>query len=263
MPHTPTSNEKHATVRVANASDVPAALAQVDAPGVETRCVVLPSSLRRDDPAAAVVRARIRSSGGTSTLLLPATGLAALAPARLRRGSPLWMRCVLRRPDGPRRTVRLPARLDERVAIWSVTDVDVVRGHGPYVLDLLERYLHPLDRLRQAAAPARDDAAADVNLGVRMTGHLLVKRIEGGVLAFSTTDPIAAELFALALADEDLAPTLETAGPWEERVVQRATELQLGVAIPDHLHVTTASPLSGAASRAISRVCARIDVRAP
>ncbi|MDQ3656821.1 MAG: hypothetical protein M3457_17320, partial [Chloroflexota bacterium] len=63
------------------------------------------------------------------------------------------------------------------------------------------------------------------------------------------------------LADEDLAPGRSVAGPWEDRVVQRATELEIGVQIPQHLGIDLVTAPGKAVRTALERVMARIGVR--
>jgi hypothetical protein len=219
--------------------------------------LVLPASLRRADPLAGAVRAHLRDTGNASHLLLPVNPAAAL----LGRPAGGWRDVVLPVPDGPPTPATLPARLLGPDPVWTVTDVDAVRGAGPWVLDLVARYLHPRSRLRQLASPRRADAVVDVNLVARPAACVIGTSVGPTALVAITRDPIAAELVALALADEELDPKRTTTGPWEDRVVQRATELQLGIQIPAHLTFHLAGTPDPAVERVLQRVADRIGVR--
>jgi hypothetical protein len=66
---------------------------------------------------------------------------------------------------------------------------------------------------------------------------LVAARLDRGVVVADTSDPIAAELVALAFADLDRPSSAEYTGPWEDQLVQRATELQIGVLLPSAISV--------------------------
>ncbi len=222
--------------------------------------LVLPSSLLRTDRLAQAVRQELRRGGIDTHLVLPANPVAALIRRSPRGSGERWAEVEIRTPDRPSVTVRLPARLTRDMSIWSVTDVDRVGGTGPYVLDLVARYLHPASRFRQIATPRRADAAVDLNLAVMPSRFVVGKTLGGRAVVGLTTDAIAAELFALALADEDLPPNRSVAGPWEDRVVQRATELELGIQIPRQLAIDIAGQPREGIREAIGRVAGRIGV---
>jgi len=222
--------------------------------------LILPSSLRRADPLATALRDMLRASRVPSHLLLPANPAAAIAGHVARSGTAGWATTDLRPPDIPPATITLPLRLTGPEPIWSVTDVDRVGGKGPYVLDLIARYLHPRSRLRLLASQRRSDAAVDVNLVARPSRGVVGKAVGNGVIVGVVDDPIAAELVALALADELLPPGWIATGPWEERVVQRATELQLGIQIPQQLAVSVIGTPAPDALTTIRRATDRIGV---
>jgi hypothetical protein len=158
--------------------------------------------------------------------------------------------------------VLLPARLVDAPARWIVTDLAGAGGRGPYALDLLARYLAPSDRLRLLASRRRDIALpVDLHLGVPVAWHIVSQSMPGYALVAATADPIVAELVALALAEENLPANLSVEGVWEDRLIQRATELDLGIQIPDQIAVS----LEGAdrfpdAHGAVMRMASRIDV---
>ncbi len=217
--------------------------------------VILPSSLQRTDPLASAVRQELTSQHITSHLILPANPALALIG-----GNGPWLNLDVRPPDNPPSPVTVPARLNGRQPIWTVTDVDAVRGAGPYVLDLPARYAHPRTRIRQLASRGRAVKVVDVNLVIRLSFCIVGKMADGIAIVGVTTDPVIAELFALALADEDLPTAQSVTGPWEDRIVQRATELELGVRIPREIAVVHANRPGKGVRTILDRVLARIGV---
>jgi hypothetical protein len=67
--------------------------------------------------------------------------------------------------------------------------------------------------------------------------HLIVRRFPAFTLLAAATDPIAAELFSLALVDEALPEDTQVIGPWEDDFVQRAAEIELGARLPSDIRV--------------------------
>jgi hypothetical protein len=222
--------------------------------------LVLPSSLRRADRIAAALREQLRAYGVASHLVLPVNPLAALA--HLGRGKRIahWCTVNITLPDKPPGTVCLPAQMIGENPVWTVTDVDAVSGRGPFVLDLIARYVHPILRVQLLASSSRADDAVDVNLVVRISVSVIGKMVGSFAMVGVTSDPIAAELFAMALADEDLAVNRAVVGPWEDRVIQRATELELGVRIPQDLSISLAGEISQPAREAVERIVRRFGV---
>ena len=222
--------------------------------------VVLPSTRSRRDRLAGAVRADLRDRGVPTHLVIPGHPLAAMARTD-RPGNPAWRSVAIAPPDRTATRVLLPARLVDAPARWIATDVAGVGGRGPYALDLLAHYVHPRDRVRLLASRRRDDAAVDLNLGVTTGLYVISLEVTGFTLCAVTTDPIAAELVALSLAEENLPAHVSVQGIWEDRVIQRATELDLGIQVPAQLAVT----LAGAdrfpeAHGAVLRLVSRIDV---
>ncbi len=74
---------------------------------------------------------------------------------------------------------------------------------------------------------------------------------DDGWLAVATRDPIAAELWALALAERFLPADVEIQGPWEEPAVQRATELGMGIRVPADMRIVPDIPGEAATARSL------------
>jgi hypothetical protein len=222
--------------------------------------IVLPSSLRRTDRVAFVVRDFLRKLHVSSRLILPANPISELIRLGSGADDVQWRSVTYAPSHSASQTIRLDSRLLSGKPLWTVTDVDAVRGGGPFVLDLLARYVHPVSRFRFLGRQAQADAVVDVNLAVHITTSVIGKEFGTFALVGVTSDPIAAELLALAIADEDLPPDHSVIGPWEDRVVQRATELELGVRIPQELSLSIIGAATVATRAVIERVSGRIGV---
>jgi hypothetical protein len=132
-------------------------------------------------------------------------------------------------------------RLDRRVAsaahLVAAVDLDRVGSRGPFVLDLLARYVSPIDRARLLASRRRFEAVARVNLLRRFDWIVIRRRFAQGEVWIETGDAIAGELVCLALSEDLLPAGRAVAAPWEDDLVQRATELDLGVRYPGEIRI--------------------------
>lgn len=211
-----------------------------------TPTAVVPATLRRDDPATREIRSALRARGGRSTVVTPRPA-AGLLGGR-------W-----RRVDALERSWRIDARLTE--GYIAVVTVHPDHARGPFALDLPSRFLHPADRVRVLARPDRARALADIAAAALPARALIVAPVAEGWVGLATADPIAAELWALALAEPHLDGRLEMQGPWEDPTVQRATELELGARIPAEILAELAAPLPSPARDALERAARRLDIR--
>lgn len=252
--------DRHVTITIATGATWAEAIGALKLESGKTPVLILPSSLRRTDRLASAVRYQLRRAGIASHLVLPAHPASALIGQVRRSTQGRWLEVELRAPGVSPSWITIPARLNGPESIWTITDVDAVGGTGPYILDLLARFAHPRTRLRQLASRRRSDAVVDVNLVATPSRCVMGKLVGGTVVVAIVNDPIAAELFALALADEDLPPDRVVTGPWEDRVVQRATELELGVQIPQHIAVNLVTTPEPGVRTALERTLTRIGV---
>jgi hypothetical protein len=194
--------------------------------------LLLPTSGRRQDPAVASIRRQLRTIGVDSSVLLPG-GLVSLAPFTQPEGG-AWQSATINVPGQPGMAVSLPSRLLSSQETWIVIDVDAVAGRGPHVLDLAARYLRHTDRLRGLRTRERTWVVA-VNSLLNVTRLVGTANLDGLAVATSTRDLVAGELLALAMAGLHLPQSSSVTGVWEDPLVQRATELQLGVLYPGQL----------------------------
>ena len=114
--------------------------------------------------------------------------------------------------------------------------VEVAR-HGPFVLDVPARFVHPRQRLRLVSDRERSGLTAEVASAVPISLIVVSLILPEGALVAATTDVIAAELVALALSERCLGSVRAYTGPWEDAVVQRATELGMGVLVPSAIRL--------------------------
>jgi hypothetical protein len=198
--------------------------------------VVLPSSLDHLDPVASEVVAHLPEEAD-GTIVVPVSGAAArrafLSPTVL--GD--WRDMPIKAPAGKLHSALMPGSI--ALAEYRVVAVDVVEvaRQGPFVLDLAARFVHPRQRVRIVADSARSELGAEIASAVRFDLHVVSLILPEGTYLAATSDPIAAELVALALAERCIGSTRAFTGPWEDAVVQRATELELGVLLPSRIRL--------------------------
>jgi hypothetical protein len=251
------SSHLPSTIHLSIAPDLAQCLALLPAPSItpHDEIVILPSSLSRRDEAAAELRRWLRSAGIRSHLLVPESFLAA---ALGRRGSS-WTRVDTGVGDLP---VSIPTRLARAQEAWTMTDIDETGGRGPYVLDLPARHANVMTRVLALGSPQRAALAVSLLRVVPLANHLVVRRFPSCTLLATTQDPIAAELFSLSLVDETLADDTQVIGPWEDDLVQRAAELELGARLPSDIQLTVRGTRPPSLEVMIGRIAGRMGMEA-
>jgi hypothetical protein len=210
-------------------ADSAATLAGLLPTDAERAIPVVPSTLEGAHPAVAAVRNALRRHRLRTTQLVPRPAVTAIVAGRRR-----WQGVAI-----GDRTWRVDARLTANPYL-AIAIIDDAHRAGPFVLDLPSHFLHPADRVRLLARPDRARLVADLAGAAPPAGSLVLAPCAGGWLSVTTRDPIAAELWALALAERYHDARLEMTGPWEDATVQRATELELGVRISAEMTVAVA-----------------------
>lgn len=210
---------------------LPTLIAHVQGPSV-----ILPSSLDAMDPVAEEILSHLPEDA-EGDIIIPVSGGAArrafLSPTVLGdwRDMPVGI-------QGSRlQSALMPGTISSARHRMIAVDVVEVARHGPFVLDLAARYVHPRQRVRVVADAARSELAAEIASAVRIDLNVVSLTLREGTFLAATTDPIAAELIALALAERCIGSTRAFTGPWEDDVVQRATELELGVLLPSRIRL--------------------------
>jgi hypothetical protein len=151
------------------------------------------------------------------------------AGALLRRGSH-WTAVDIDAGAQRLRTVRMPADLVGTQRLLAVNDLRGLSDpRPPIAIGLWALFAHPVVRMGARFAGARDGLTAEVALAVHPDRYVLIdsSRPAGLTVVVATPDPIAADLVLLAL--RQLRIKHRGPGPWEDPLVQVATELDLGV----------------------------------
>lgn len=180
----------------------------------------------------AAIRDRIAVVDGVAT---PPT-IAGQAVAMI-RSADYWRMIPLDQPGTVLASVALPAALMAAASFIYLLRSRRDRRDDPLALDLLARFVHPRQALLLRGDADRAGLIAEINLATRPRIVLVQASLPPWSLVMATTDLIAADLFGLAFREHFLPPGTEIAGPWEDRLVQRATELSLGVTVPGQLEL--------------------------
>lgn len=208
---------------------------------------ILPSNMEHDDKWAELAAQKLPGDA-VPHIKVPMTGAAArrafLTPSVLGQ----WIDRPVRATDAAMSSVTLPqdiAQANHRIVVLSV---DEWYRPGPFILDLPARFIHPRQRMRLLASAERGAMAAEIasafayDLCVIVHEESEEKPASRKQLVIATTDPVAAELVALALSELATGVPRGFTGPWEDPVVQRATELELGVVLPQRIRLIVGGP---------------------
>ncbi len=141
------------------------------------------------------------------------------------------------------RQVKLPRTLVEADAIAAATDLRGATSARPIiVLGLWAELASPVHRIGAILTGPREGLTAEIGLAVGPAALLVVDRLAapGQLVAVATGDPIACELVSLAFWQLRQRNAGDLPGPWEDPLIQRATELGLGATQPSELRVSAA-----------------------
>jgi hypothetical protein len=180
------------------------------------------------------------TSGQAAPIVVAPSGLFSGAPRRSVRGGAFWVTVEV----GARgeRIGRVPVRRDVAGA-GSLVAVAALRldraERPPLALGLWPGFVHPRLALAARLGGDRVPFVAEIALAFAPRLLLLVGQTATRSFAVATSDRIAADLVGLALRAEYVAPDADRVGPWEDPLVQRATELGLGVRLPRQINLQT------------------------
>jgi hypothetical protein len=110
-------------------------------------------------------------------------------------------------------------------------------GRPPLALGLWPGFVHPRLALAARLGGERVPLVAEIALAFAPRVLVLVGQTRSRALAVATTDRIAADLVGLALRAEYADTDADRLGPWEDPLVQRTTELGLGVRLPRQINL--------------------------
>ncbi len=141
-----------------------------------------------------------------------------------------------------------------------VAAIDLQGATSP--IGLWSAYVHPLAGAAAGPSSSRSSLAADLALAFS-PGVVLIGGTVGSLdIGVATEDLIAAELITVALRESGD----DEAGPWENPLVQRATELEMGVTRPEQIRIvphwagSPSSPQSGAILALADRLGLRLGL---
>ena len=138
------------------------------------------------------------------------------------------------------RSVRLPKSLVDSAGLAVAADLRAIDPDRPVVaLGLWALLAAPEQRLGALITGPREGLTAEIGLAVSPDVLIAVVGLSstGPLVGIVTDDPIALELIALAFWQSRQPSRFDLPGPWEDPLVQRATELGLGITQPSQLDV--------------------------
>lgn len=139
------------------------------------------------------------------------------------------------------RRVNLPVAIVDADLVVAAIDAREIKTARPELaLSLWSKLVPPRYRMAARLTGARDGLATEFLLARPPDSVLIVDRAgqSQGLVAVAGTDIIATEVVALALRDVSLPAPSSSPGPWEDHLVQRATELSLGCSGPVEIQIS-------------------------
>jgi hypothetical protein len=230
---------------------VVAAGSQKDAVGLALSAIGLGDAPSVPSPIAVVAaNERTASDGGLAQIVrasaAPDRAVWIAIPERLSRA--IW-RLVDRSADrgisvdaglsGERASsIKLPATIAGAATVVAVNDLRGETAERPVIaLGIWPRFAGLRARIGVRMAKPEDGLAAEVAVAVRPALVVLAASWRERSLVVATTDQVAAELVGLAIRQSTRDGDEEEVGPWQDPLVQRATDLDLGVRIPDQIAI--------------------------
>jgi len=119
------------------------------------------------------------------------------------------------------------------VAVTSISPADAPAD--PIVIGMWARFAHPRQRTGARLSNPRDGLTAEIALAVNPALVLVFATLDDMPILIATSDQLVAELSGLAIRQCMVRTSSDSIGPWEQPLVQHATELDLGVATPSEI----------------------------
>lgn len=217
----------------------------------------------RDGSLVRVVARELRAHGHALGIVAPPSTTAGAVLGARRTD---WATIPLAGRGERLKDAKLPRALVGQAALVAVNELDPEEPRRPVAIGLWARFAHPGQRLGAALSSDRDGLTPEIALAVDPALMVLGVPWRDATLVVAATDQIAAELAGRAALDL-LAPVpAEPIGPWEQPLVQRATELGLGVRTPAGIRAERqwigdpADPLAAEFERFAAALLARIGV---
>lgn len=160
----------------------------------------------------------------TTAIVRPSSG-----PSGMLRRSRYWTDVDIDARAQRLRSVRMPSPLVGNQRLLAVNDLRGNAESRPTIaLGLWAEFAHPVVRMGARLGGTTDGLVAEIALAVHPDRYVLIDSLRqlGLTYVFATTDIMCAELVPLALRAE--RGRGRSVGPWEDRLVQAATDLDLG-----------------------------------
>lgn len=177
----------------------------------------------------------------------------------------IWRR-VAERPE-PSSPFKLPVGIVDSGALVVANDLRGETAARPAIaLGVWARFAGVRERIGVRVLPPEHGLAAEIAATVRPELILLADSWRGRSLVVAASDQVAAELAGLAIRQASGASDEAALGPWQDPLVQRATELDLGVRIPEQIALRAVWQDSKGGSGCdefrgfIAGVCARLGI---
>jgi hypothetical protein len=193
-----------------------------------------PKTARAEDSLARIAATELRRRDHAARIVAPPPSAAA---AWMRVRSTQWVPVELGSRASRPETVWIASPLASGEPVIAVNQLDSRQpDRDPVAIAVWARFAHPRQRTGALVSDDRDGPTAEIALAVKPAVILLAGTWRGASLLIAATDQIAAELAGRAFLDL-VAPEdgIEPVGPWEHPLVQRATELHLGVRLPSEI----------------------------
>lgn len=205
-------------------------------PAIGTRAVTIAVAHRSqlDSGLTEAVVASLGTHRGQQAVISPTTARRASRDAL--RGE--WIDVPLAEGMARIDHARLPSTLDRQRDIRLINDLTAPRRTGrPLVIGAWSGFAHPFQRAGAFLDWDRDGLTPEIASAVRPAQILLGLRWSMGDMLLSGSDQVATEVAARAVGVVQADPGTIEAGAWEHPLVQRGTEIQLGVATPAQIRV--------------------------
>ena len=160
------------------------------------------------------------------------------APGGLLRGRSHWTDVDIDVDAQRLHSVKMPATLVGAQRLLALNDLRGDSEVRPIVaIGLWALFAHPIVRAGARVSGARDGLTAEIALAVHPDRYVVIEsnHADGLTFVIATGDPIAADLIVLALRQG--RARFRGAGPWEDPLVQAATELDLGARTYDQIDI--------------------------
>jgi hypothetical protein len=122
--------------------------------------------------------------------------------------------------------------------VVAINKVVAGKLNEPLVLGMWAMFAHPRQRIGALAGDDRTGLRAELAVAVHPKLTILLGESQERPLIIATQDQLAAELTGRALQSLNMPdPYGEAVGPWELPLIQRATELNIGIKLPRQLDI--------------------------